>query len=266
MGLPNNIKTWFEKQDWYLSVRYTKPVLAAWLLFRPSVRKELENQNKLYLSVLESSDNLSKIIFDIGAHEGFLTNIFVKAGYSVIAVEPEKRNIAVLKSRFKNNASVTVVEAAISDKPGEISFYETKNSHAFGTVSKKWKDKEKKEHPGIIYGDAPVTITAVTIDKLIEQYGQPVFIKTDVEGYEEFALHGLNQNIPLISFEAILPDFLKETESCVAHLVALNNGAKFNFAINNQLQCSKFCSSDEMLSKICQMEPQTIEIFGKLIF
>lgn len=264
MFLPGGIKGWLEKQKWYLKARYAKPVLNAWLQLRPAVKKELQQQGKLYLSLLHSLDASSKLVFDIGANEGFLAAIFAKAGYKVIAIEPAKRNIAILKSRFSDNASITVIEAAVSNEVGEMKFYETEKSHAFGTASEKWKNHESKDSSGVTYRNEPLTVTAVTIDHLISQYGLPAFIKIDVEGHEEFALRGLTQKIPLISFEAILPAFIQETESCIKHLTKLSEDAVFNFAVDNYLQWDDFDNGDRFRNEMKQLPPQTIEIFCKM--
>lgn len=264
MFLPRNIKNWLERQEWYIKIRYAKPVLNAWLLFRPSVKRELQKQARLYLPLLNCISSSSKLVFDIGANEGFLTDIFVKAGYKVIAVEPAKRNISILKRRFANNSNTRIVEAAISDKPGEINFFETENAHALATASNKWKDSVVKNDPGIIYKTESVSVPAVTIDQLISQYGQPCFVKIDVEGYEGTVLQGLNQKLPVISFEAILPTFQQETENCIKHLKGIYENAVFNYAVSNQLQWEDFERTDKLLTEINQLRPQTIEIFCRM--
>ncbi len=263
MLLPGGIKTWLEKKQWYLKIRYSKAVLAVWLIFRPFVKKELAEQKELYISLLNSIPDSSKLVFDIGANEGFLTAIFRDAGFKVVTVEPAKRNIAILKQRFGNDPNVIIAEAAVSDKEGEINFYESKINAAFGTASEKWKEQGALIHPDIVHRQAAV-VKAITIDQLITQYGQPAFIKIDVEGHEEFAIKGISQKLPLISFEAILPEFLEETKNCITHLKGLNEKAMFNFAANNQLIWDDFKTPDVLLKVMKQLPPQTIEIFCRM--
>ena len=45
------------------------------------------------------------------------------------------------------------------------------------------------------------TIEVSTLDRQIERHGMPSYCKIDVEGWELEVLQGLNQPIPLISFE-----------------------------------------------------------------
>jgi FkbM family methyltransferase len=40
-----------------------------------------------------------------------------------------------------------------------------------------------------------------TLDELIGKHGVPVFIKIDVEGFEEAVLQGLSQPVRALSFE-----------------------------------------------------------------
>jgi len=263
MLLTTGIKTWLERKQWYLKVRYNKVLLAVWLMLRPSARKVLAEQKKLYLAFLNSIHNSSKFVFDIGANEGFLTAIFRDAGFAVVAVEPAKRNIAILKQRFRNDSNVIIVEAAVSDKEGEINFYESKTNAAFGTASQKWKEQGASRHPDVIYQQGSV-IKTITLDQLITKHGKPAFIKIDVEGHEEFAIKGLSQTLPLISFEAILPEFLEETKKCITHLTSLDEKAMFNFAVNNQLIWDEFKTPDVLIKVIKQLPPQTIEIFCKM--
>ena len=61
---------------------------------------------------------------------------------------------------------------------------------------------------------------ATTLDRLIEQYGTPSFVKIDVEGSELTILSGLSHPIQTVSIE-YLPSCVDETKKCITRLNTL---------------------------------------------
>jgi hypothetical protein len=61
-----------------------------------------------------------------------------------------------------------------------------------------------------------------TLDRLIEQYGTPSFIKIDVEGFEYQVVKGLTQPVKTLSLE-FTPEFIESTFKCIDHLQRLGN-------------------------------------------
>ncbi len=262
MFLPDTIRNRLEKNKWYLRLRYATPVLKIWLLLRQDTRQELEKQKALYQSILQTSD--SQLVFDVGAHEGFVTQLLTELGYKVLAIEPSQRNVAILQVRFRNNPDTTVLPVALSSQSGTHHFFESSTGFAFGTLSRKWKAIREETVPNKKAYRKPVTIVTTTLDTLIAQYGVPAFIKIDVEGYEENVLRGLTQKVPLLSFEAILPHFLTETINCINYLDSLAADVLFNYAVGHKLVHATFLPKDRLVDEVNAVKDQTIEIFCRM--
>jgi hypothetical protein len=70
----------------------------------------------LYSQWLEPGD----LVFDIGAHVGNRTRAFSALGCRVVAVEPQPHVAALLRMLAGRIPDVTVVEAAVADRPGRV--------------------------------------------------------------------------------------------------------------------------------------------------
>ena len=184
-------------------------------------------------------------------------------GFKVIAVEPSPYNIKILRTRFQGNINIVIVPSAISSKKGKEIFFESESDNAINTLSTKWKQiGEARTHSHKLYGKS-YEVETITLDEIIKNFGIPAFIKIDVEGHEEIALKGLTRRVPLLSFEAILPDFLNETIKCVEHLRAVNSSAVFNYVVDNKLVFDSFVSKPELITSIQSLPDQTIEVICK---
>jgi len=61
-----------------------------------------------------------------------------------------------------------------------------------------------------------------TLDALIARYGEPAFVKLDIEGSESAALAGLSRAVPALAFE-YLPRALDNVDACVDRLRGLGH-------------------------------------------
>ncbi len=160
------------------------------------------------------------LCFDIGAWEGEVTQIFLKLGANVVAVEPQERCFEKLKIYFDNNKKVKLLKKAVGEKHGfgEIALcdYNTQLSSLSSrfisesrfTINNRWQKKQ------------PIEI--ITLDSLINKFGIPKFCKIDVEGYENYVLRGLSHPIQYISFEYI-KEFFDLAEECCTILSKLGD-------------------------------------------
>ena len=76
-------------------------------------------QVEFYRALLDGCGR-GDLSFDIGANEGAKTDVFLRLGANVVAVEPDELNQEVLKNRFLDyrlgRKSVVIVGKAVSDK------------------------------------------------------------------------------------------------------------------------------------------------------
>ena len=215
------------------------------------------------------------LIFDIGANEGFKTDLFLRLGARVVAVEPDETNQSILREKFLRfrlvRRPVEIVGKAVSDNCNLETMWIDGPGSAVNTLSQKWatalnanKARHAHEHCGLDFARQRAVETT-TIEQLISAYGVPRFIKIDVEGYELKVIRGLRRPVPCLSFEVNLPEFRSEGLQCVEILGRLAGGGKFNYAVDCEqgLALERWLEADEFLVVLGQCTESTIEVFWK---
>ncbi len=154
------------------------------LVGKKSTSSQLQYFNSLNdfseMSFLLHFLNHNDTFVDVGANVGVYT--ILAAGVSnakVIAIEPSKETLSILKENIKINSlsnKVEVIEKAIGDKPGNVLF--TQNLEAVNRII-------RKEDSSV----SSFEVVKTTLDILLEQKNANL-IKIDVEGYEVNVLKG----------------------------------------------------------------------------
>ena len=170
------------------------------------------------------------LVFDIGAHVGDRVASFRRLGAAVVAVEPQPAMVKVLRFLYRRDREVAVEPVAVGRGEGVIAMSINRDNPTVSTASADfiaaargapgWEGQAWTETIGV-----PMT----TIDALIAHYGEPVFVKIDVEGFEAEALAGLSQPVRTLSFEftTIQRDVAL---ACIARCLVLGY-ARFNAAL-----------------------------------
>ena len=161
------------------------------------------------------------LIFDIGANAGNFSNRYIEK-CRIIAVEPNPFLLEKLTQKFLNH-DIIIEQCAISYKNNEIDFYICPDDQ-MSSCNKNWLTTLRYKNCGI---KEVIKVKSITIDSLIEKYGDPFHIKIDVEGYEYEAVSGLSKKSGSIQFEYIKENF---NDLTIPTLLKLNEigYSKFN--------------------------------------
>lgn len=206
-----------------------------WSFFDRSIIERLQSELHFYRTLL-AGFSPGSLVFDVGANHGLKTDVFLKLGARVIAVEPDRTNQETLRQKFLtlrlSPKPVVIVGKALSDKDSVATMWIDQPGSAKNTLSEKWADtlKHDDERFGCHHDfGRRQTVETTTLDHLIGIYGMPFFVKIDVEGYESHVLSGLHSVVPYVSFEVNLPEFRPEGLECVNMLERLSVEGRFNY-------------------------------------
>lgn len=156
-----------------------------------------------------------KLIFDIGYNQGQFSKEFTEKFPDVCIVGVEANEY--LKKDCYCSPNTVIINALAGEKDNCIEDFYISPAHTISTASTTWMEgrfKNEKWYP-------PIKILTVTLDRLIQEYGNPDLIKIDVEGYEYFVIKGLSKKSGMIMFEWTVEDFHSKVLPCIERLLSL---------------------------------------------
>ena len=190
---------------------------------------KVQADTTLYQTFVKPED----LCFDVGANIGNKVDIFLKLKARVVAVEPQESCYKILKYKYGNN--ITLVKKGLGEKEEEKEFY-LSDSSTISSFSKEWIESVKRNRFAGYQWNKVVKTEMTTLDKLIEQFGKPVYIKIDVEGYELEVLKGLTQQVPIISFEYTVPERTDNIFNCLAQIERINHQGLCNYTVGESMK------------------------------
>lgn len=182
----------------------------------------IDNQEKLFIQQFIQPGSL---VFDVGAHNGAKTDLYLSQHAHVVCVEPQPACIKILMKKYQFNQQVHIVKQGLSDAMGSMELHICSDSPTISTFSEEWQHGRFENYSW----DKKITVPVTTLDELIKIFGIPYFCKIDVEGFEYSVLKGLSQPIPYLSFEFTY-ELFKNSKACLEHLINLGY-TYFNYAL-----------------------------------
>lgn len=191
------------------------------------------------------------LCFDVGAHVGNHIAAWLRLDARVVAVEPQPQMMAWLQRLYGRHSRVALVEAAVGAQPGTETLHISERTPTVSTLSPQWMAAvgHDASFAGVKW-DAAVPVPVITLDTLIARYGEPVFCKIDVEGYELEVLRGLSTPVRALSFEYI-PAALDTAVACVERLAQLDR-YEFNWTVGEsyRFQSADWLDGGEMIAQL----------------
>ena len=131
------------------------------------------------------------LIYDIGMHRGEDTEYYLKNGFRVVAVEANRELCKEVAARFPaeiGDSRLTIVNAAIAEKPGAVTFYRNEKLSSWGTTDPAWAQRNAAHGAP----SSEIIVDATTISDIIRRFGIPYYAKIDIEGADLLALRGFH--------------------------------------------------------------------------
>jgi FkbM family methyltransferase len=178
------------------------------------------------------------LCFDVGAHAGNRVRCWLQLGARVVAVEPQPDFVRLLRLLYGRDPRVEILPVAIGRSRGAGTLLVSERTPTVTTLSQDFVDSVQHE-PGFtkVKWSRGVRVEVVTLQSLVERYGEPKFVKVDVEGYEAEVLAGLTTPVRALSFEYV-PAMRDIALDCIEQLGVLAE-YRFNWSIG---ETHRLCS------------------------
>lgn len=204
-----------------------------------------------------------QLCFDVGANIGNRVKIFLRLQANVIAIEPQSECVKILKQVFGENIHLRIIDSGLGEHEGEAELM-ISDSSTISSMSPEWIASVKQSGRFSEYNwNKRKQVPLTTLDRLIEQYGTPDFVKIDVEGFEYQVIRGLSQPLSMISLEFV-PEYIASTLKCIDHLETLGK-INLNYSIGESMKFSleNWITPEEMKANLLELAKEN-NIFGDI--
>jgi FkbM family methyltransferase len=174
----------------------------SWVISGGETAEEREREHFVALVQRCKFQNFLDVGANVGLY-GFMFRTIANNGV-VTMIEPDEDNANLIRRTITRSGvkDIKLIQGAVSDSSGFLTFYKDDLSGATGSVERGGNDAFVTSH--YRYKPSEVTVPSVTLDELFSGE-DPDFVKIDVEGAELKVLMGADKTIsrssPALFFE-----------------------------------------------------------------
>ena len=185
-------------------------------------------KNKIKYHDVSKFLKTNDLFFDVGAHLGEKSKELIKNNINVVMIEPQPECLKQLNKLYANNKFVTIVPMGLGKSQQKMEMSINSEQPVISTFSEHWKT-------GRFYNskwDQKIIVDITTLDELIKKFGEPKYIKIDVEGFEHEVILGLTKKSGIISFE-FTSEFIDDAFKSIDYLITLGY-SDFNYSLGER--------------------------------
>lgn len=145
------------------------------IYWRPGRQRGLQ---RLYKPFIQPGS----VAFDIGAHLGDRSAAFHALGARVVALEPQP-DLAKWFKRLVKPTTINLLPMAAGPASGFAEIAISPGNPTLSTLATEWREQIGERNAGFsqVRWEQRLRVPVTTLDALIDEYGEPSFIKIDVE-------------------------------------------------------------------------------------
>ncbi|HEY8519698.1 MAG TPA: FkbM family methyltransferase [Gammaproteobacteria bacterium] len=144
----------------------------------------------------------NRLIYDIGMHMGEDAAFYLAKGFEVVGIEANPDLCAAAEQRLASfRERLHVVNAAVHDEPGMVTFYVNEKVSVWGTTQKQWAERNAR----LGTRSREIVVPAMKLQDIIAKHGMPYYMKIDIEGSDTICLDALrdfDERPPYVSIES----------------------------------------------------------------
>jgi FkbM family methyltransferase len=156
----------------------------------------------------------SDLIFDIGLHRGLDAKFYMQKGFRVVGVEASHDLCEVVRKQNApeiENKKLVVIERALHEQSNQtVQFFINPDKDDWGSLDQNAAEK------GVGHAQA-VSVRTVSLQDMFSTYGEPYYIKCDIEGGDALFVRSLLScavRPKFVSIEATSADDIARLLAC----------------------------------------------------